>query len=204
MFHPLSTWSLGPLSVSVELLFLILSALVGLAIISLYLKRLSVEDREAMLDKLTSAFISWIVVFKLWPFILQPNLVTDVRNVIYFSGGPWAVEVATGLAFGIILYFYIRRKWSFKIWEAMLVGVFVALIFNHLFVRELGALSPWAFGYNVGGETVHPINIYYAWLYSVVLAGAAVFFDKKTIYGRSVYLVLALGIVYFLISPFQT
>lgn len=203
MLNPLTTWSLGPLTVSVELLFLMLSGLVALTIVSFYLKRLSIEDREEMLDKISLSFIIWILVFKLWPFVLEPGLVTNFRNVIYFSGGPWAVEAATGIAVGMLLYFYIRKKWSFKMWEGMLVGVFSALIFYHFFVREVGALSPWSFGFNVGGETVHPINVYYVWLYSIALAGAAIFFNKKTVYGRSVYLVLALGVIYFLLSPFQ-
>ncbi|WP_280771944.1 hypothetical protein [Salipaludibacillus daqingensis] len=203
MLHPLTTWSLGPLTVSVQLLFLMLSGLVGLTIVSIYFKRLAVEEREAIVDKITLAFISWILVFKLWPFVLEPGMVTDMRNVIYFSGGPWAVEAATALSFGILLYFYIRNKWPFKMWEGMLVGVFAALIFHSLFVREVGALSPWMIGFDVGGETVHPINFYYVWLYSIALAGAAIFFNKNTIYGRSIYLVISLGVIYFLIAPFQ-
>ncbi|WP_416150727.1 hypothetical protein ACM26V_07100 [Salipaludibacillus sp. HK11] len=203
MFHPLTTWSLGPLTVSVELLFLVIAGIVGLATVSMYLKRKSVEDHEAMLDKVSLVFIIWVLVFKLWPFVLEPGLLTDMRNVIYFSGGPWSIETATGLAFGLLLYFYIRKKWSFDMWEAMIVGLFVAMIFFNVFVREMGTLSPWPFGYKIGGEFVHPVNLYLVWLYILALLGATVFFKAKTGYGRCIYLIISLGFIYILISPFN-
>ncbi|PYZ93035.1 hypothetical protein CR194_07500 [Salipaludibacillus keqinensis] len=203
MFHPLQTWSLGPLTVSIELLFLMLSALVAVTVVSFYLNKSGVEDHEAVVDKITLALIIWIVIFKLWPFILQPGLVTDLRNLIYFSGGPWAVPTASTVAFALIVYFYKKLKWTFIVWESLLTAVIVSIIFYHVFVQQFGAMTPLPFGFQLDGGTVHPVNFYYVWFYSLTLLGAMFFFKGTIWYARSVYLIIAMGAIYFLIAPFQ-
>ncbi|MCE7794492.1 hypothetical protein K8O68_19100 [Salipaludibacillus sp. CUR1] len=203
MFHPLTTWSIGPLTLSVELLFLLLALMTGFFAVSRYLKWKGTEQQEEIMDKMTIAVIAGVAVFKFWPFVLQPSLLSDLRNIIYFSGGPWAVPAAMAAAFLIIIIYFFRKQWPADIWEALLGGVLISLIFFNIFVRQYGAVSPFNTGFSLEGVTVHPVNFYYAWLYFLSFLGALVFFKKEAVTGKSVYFIISIVAVYLLMMPFH-
>lgn len=203
MFHPLQTWSAGPLTLSFELTFLFISVMAGFYAVSLYLKRLGSDERENVMDPLATALIGAVVVYKFWPFVLEPSLVLQLQNLIYFSGGPWAVPAALVTILIILSAYQLKRHWPLHVWEAFLGGMMTSLIVFNLFVRQYGAPSPLHTGFPVEGTTVHPVNVYEAWLYIMVLTGAIVFFRKNQTGARIVFLLIATAAAYVLVSPFR-
>ncbi|GEL07703.1 hypothetical protein [Salisediminibacterium halotolerans] len=203
MFPPYETWTLGPLSLQTELIFLLLTALIGIFTFSLYLKYIGAEKEKDMSDNITWAVLAAIGVFKFWPVITSPALLTDPMNLIYFTGGAGALPAAVIVFAGVMTFFFFRRSWPVVMWESLLVSVMTAAVVYFAAIVFYGTVSPLSVGYNVNDEVVHPVNLYAAYLLALTLAGLPVFFQRRTRwYAPLVYLIAAAGAIAFLLQPF--
>lgn len=203
MFEAYKTFSLGPLSLSMELLFLLLSVIAAFFVIDFYLKWLGLEEQEKMSDQLTWALIGSIVIFKFWPVITAPGLLREPMNALYFTGGPWAMEAALLFAMIWMLVNAWIRKWSLLLWEGLLGGAMIGAIVYYTGVRQLGAVSPLQYGFQVEDVTVHPVNLYTAFLLILTILGRFIFFDRLAGIKPIIYYCVFVIAILLLLSPFR-
>lgn len=203
MFEPYRTFSLGPLSLSMELLFLLVSVIVAFFAIERYMKWLQLDHREQISDQLTWALFGAVVIFKFWPVITAPSLLQNPMNALYFTGGPWALEAAMLFAIGWIGVFAFIRKWPIMLIEAILGGVAAGAVVYLAGIRQLGAISPLSFGFEVEEVTVHPLNLYLLVLVLLAFAGRFIFFGREAGYKPIYYFSASIFVLWILISPFR-
>lgn len=203
MFEPYRTFSFGPLSVSMELLFLLAAVIVAFFSIERYMKWLHIDQREQISDQLTWALFGAVVIFKFWPVITAPSLLQNPMNALYFTGGPWALEAALLFALGWIAAFAVIRKWPILLTEAVIGGAAAGAAVYLAGVRHLGAISPLPVGFEVDGVTVHPLNLYLLFLILLALSGRFIFFDKGAGYKPVYYYTGSAIVIWILISPFR-
>lgn len=205
MFESLHTISIGPLTVSMNMMMLIFSIAVGYGTVHMYLKRLDVKERTSFLDSLLTGIIIAVVIYKLWPFILEPGLLlSNPVNFIYFMGGPFAVYGAIGAAFIYLLIQSWRKKWSYPCWDSLFFGAIVSFFVYAVSIKDYGAPSPFAFGYTVDNTVFHPVNFYYSWLYLLLLVSSIVLVKIDVPFARSIFLLVGLVVGRLLILPFTT
>ncbi|WP_088033839.1 hypothetical protein [Evansella clarkii] len=203
MTEPFITWSVGPFTISAQMLFIFIAAAAGYGVMSLYLKKLHVENRGEILDTFLTSLIICAVIYKLWPFILDPQLLISPGNLLYFAGGPYAVYVSAGVA---VIYFFlqsIREKWSHHSLDSFMAAITTALIVFSLGVKNYGLPSPFSFGYMYEGVMYHAVNFYYSWLFLLVLLAALLLVPSSKKYARSITMLTGLVIAYGLAAPFQ-
>lgn len=203
MFEAYRTFTLGPLSLSVELLFLLLSVVVAFFVIDYYLKWLALDEKEKMTDQLTWALFGAIVIFKFWPVITAPGLLSNPMNALYFTGGPLALESALIFAFGWMLLNAWWRKWPLAMWEGLMGGAISGALIFSLGVRQIGSVSPLPFGFQVDEVIVHPVNLYTAFLFILVITGRFIYFDRNERMKPLVYYIVLVIAIFTLLSPFR-
>lgn len=137
------------------------------------------NEKWSLDDSFLAASTIGMLVYKFWPVLLQPSLLWNKGvGVFFFAGGPY-VQLGVFFAFlgrlwwdahrhGIQLSFLARR---------LLTGFLPALSISSLLVKEYGTTSFLPFGYELQGETVHPINLY---LLVFLLPWLAVFGWRRT------------------------
>lgn len=203
MFEPYRTLSFGPLSLSMDLLFLLAAVIVAFFSIERYMKWLNLDQSEQISDQLTWALFGAVAIFKFWPVITAPSLLSNPMNALYFTGGPFALEAAMLFAFGWMAVFAIIRKWPLQLWEAVIGGAAAGSIIYFAGVRNLGAVSPLSVGFNVDGVLLHPLNFYM--LVLVILAGSGrfIYWGKEAGYKPIYYYIGSALAIWILISPFR-
>ncbi|MBU9712266.1 hypothetical protein [Evansella tamaricis] len=202
MFDPLKSWSVGPFTLSIEMLVLLLAVGVGYAAMNLYLNRMKVKEREEVLDAVMVSIVIGVILYKFWPFIQQPGLLTEPRNLLFYAGGPFAFLVSS---FGGIIYFLIqgiRKKWSHHAWDSASVATVSALVVSTLSIKKYGVISPFTMGYQLDDIVYHPVNLYESWLFIFVLLGALILVPAKKKFGRSVFIIIGISVSLYLVSPF--
>lgn len=202
MFEPFHTISLGPLTISLQMLFFLLSIALGYIVIYFYLKKLIIEVKDQLLDALLTSVIIGVVVYKLWPFILQPSLLTDFRNIIYYVGGPYAVYTAIASGTIYLIIQSVRKKWSFHCWDSVLIGILSMMLFYSLFIRVYGEPSPFSIGFTIEGVVYHPVNLYEGWLYFLLLFASIILVSKEKSFARTVFILFGIIFVQIIVSPF--
>ncbi|MBU9722634.1 MULTISPECIES: hypothetical protein [Bacillaceae] len=202
MFNPVETFSLGPFTVSFEMLFMIVSIGVGYGGMIIYLKRNQIPEREKILDAFITSVIIGVLTYKLWPFILQPSLLLDPSNFIYYMGGPYAFFAAATFSIAYYLFQALRKKWSHYAYDGFTFTIVLASAVFYLFVKEFGVASPFALGFYVDGIVHHPVNLYRSWLYFLVLLTCLGIVPNSKKYGRTFVLIIGVIISVYLVSPF--
>ncbi|MCD8510156.1 MAG: hypothetical protein LRY73_09995 [Bacillus sp. (in: Bacteria)] len=202
MFEALHNFSVGPLTVTMDMLMLIVSIAVGYGVIHVYLKQLEVKEREGFLDAVLTALIIAVILFKLWPFVLDPSLLQNPANLIYFMGGPFAVYVAIGVALFFLIFQSWRKKWTYTCWDSLFFGAVASFFVYSILIREYGAPSPYSVGYMVENTVYHPVNFYYGIVYGLLLLVCFYFVKKEIPFARSIFLLVGVVFVQFLLSPF--
>ncbi|UTR10765.1 hypothetical protein MM300_00035 [Evansella sp. LMS18] len=203
MTEPFITWSVGPFTISAQMLFIFIAAASGYGAMSLYLKEQRVGNRGEILDTFLTSLIICAVVYKMWPFILDPKLLTSPGNLLYFAGGPYAAYASAGAAVIYFLLQSVRKKWSHHSLDSFMAAITTALIVFSLGVKKYGLPSPFSFGYIYEGVIYHPVNFYYSWLFLLVLLAAVLLVPSSKKYARSITMLTGLVIAYGLAAPFQ-
>ena len=203
MFDPLQSWSVGPLTLSVQLVFLFLAVAAGYAAMYFYLKKQEVNQRAEIQDNFLTAVVIGAVIFKLWPFILNPALLLTPRNLMYYMGGPYAIHAVLTAIIIFLLIQTFRKKWEYHSWDSFFTAVVTALCVYTFFVREYGIHSPFSIGYTLEGTSYHPVNYYQSWLFFLVISTSLLLISSKKKYARSIVLLLGIAITYYLTAPFQ-
>ncbi|AOM83090.1 hypothetical protein [Salisediminibacterium beveridgei] len=203
MFEAYRTFSLGPLSLSMELLFLLAGVITAFFVVDYYLKWLEINEREKITDQMTWALFGAIVIFKFWPVITAPALLRDPMNALYFTGGPLAMEMALLFAFGWMLVNAWLRKWPLIMGEALMGGAILGAMVFLFGIRQIGAVSPLPFGFQVDEITVHPVNLYTVFLLILVMTGRFIYFDRNAGIKPLVYYVVIVMAIWTLLSPFR-
>ncbi|WP_096189029.1 hypothetical protein [Evansella halocellulosilytica] len=203
MFEPFETINLGPISLSYMLLFLIVSIAAGYFSVQMYLKTYSKAEKESVSDALIVAIILSLIVYKSWPFILEPSLITSFQQLLYYSGGPYAILAASTVAVTYFGFQYYRKKWSSKTIDSIVFGSALTLFTYSIFIKEYGAVSSLSFGYTIGDLTYHMVNVYYAWFLMLIIVGAFLFVSSRKRLGRSLFIVIGFLFAYVIVSPFQ-
>ncbi|MDQ0253604.1 prolipoprotein diacylglyceryltransferase [Evansella vedderi] len=203
MLEPLHTFSFGPLTVTMEMLFFLLGTAFGYAIIHYYLKRLKVNVREEFLDSVLMGIVIGVIFYKFWPFLLEPSLLLDLRNILYFAGGPYASYGAIGIGFLYLIFQGYRKKWPYHCWDSLLFGTVSMLLFYSLCVKAYGAPTPFSFGFTVENTVYHPVNVYMTWLYLLLLGVSIFLVSPKVKYARTAVLLIGMVFIHLLVSPFS-
>lgn len=146
-------------------------------------------------DSYLAAVTIALLVYKVWPVILQPSLLWEQGiGVIFYAGGPY-VQLAVVVVFGGWLWWDGRRHgvpWTTLV-RPLLAGFLPALTVDALLLKEYGTVSSLPFGYKLHGVTVHPINVYFlAFLlpWFVVYWWRRAFFEKWFLFSYSAFLIL--------------
>ncbi|MFA9557978.1 hypothetical protein ACERII_11780 [Evansella sp. AB-rgal1] len=203
MFHPFETFSLGPFTISIQLLFLIIGIFLSYVFFVTYLKKADKGNYKEVENHVFVSLIIAIGIYKLWPFILQPSLLTSPSNLLYFMGGPYALQVSVGVS---LLYFFIqslRKKWSYQTFDSLAFGVVISLFVLSFFVREYGQVTPFSLGFKLDGEVYHPINIYKSWSYLILIISCLLLISKEKRFARTIFLFIGILFITYLLAPFS-
>ncbi|MDG5789057.1 prolipoprotein diacylglyceryl transferase [Evansella sp. AB-P1] len=202
MLDPLRSFSFGPFTLSSQLLSLVIAIILGYGVMYMFMKKAKVHKYNEICDKIIVAMIIAVLIYKFWPFFIEPSLLKTPSNIIYFMGGPFAIHVAIigGAIFFLIHYF--RNKWSYEALDSIFVGLIATLFFYVLFMQEYGVATPFQIGYEINDTLYHPVNMYKAWLYFIILIGALVLVSQKKRFARSLFIVVGAIVATYLVSPF--
>ncbi|UCZ51621.1 hypothetical protein LGQ02_12175 [Bacillus shivajii] len=203
MFEPYQTISLGPLTVSYMMLFLMISVTIGYFFINWYMKHLEIDHKEKVADVLMMSLIIGVLTYKFWPFVIEPKLLTAPQNLLYYSGGPYAILVAIILSIGYFAFQFFKNGWHTQVIDSVIIGSAVSGFTFFFFIREYGRQNPLTFGYSSGEMIHHPVNFYFAWLILLTIIGAMVLISKEKKLGRSMFILIGLVFSYLIISPLQ-
>ncbi|WP_096199547.1 hypothetical protein [Bacillus sp. FJAT-45350] len=203
MFSPFHNIQLGPINLSMDMIAIISSLLVGYLVISFLLK-LSFEEenvRAMILDTLQISILVFVITYKFWPIVLTPSYLLSPTNILLYSGGPWAIEAGLTFAFGWLLIKWYKKKWPIKLIDIFAIGGVSGIIFSHLLVKQYGVQSFLTIGWKLNETVYHPINIYMAILLSAFLLFNIQWFRMKRAGTVAIGLVVGYIITAYLLQP---
>ncbi|WP_216827882.1 hypothetical protein [Alkalihalobacterium elongatum] len=204
MFDPLDTIKLGPAQLSLTMISYIICAAVFYGILSYLLKQTDLKgERENILNLVTTTFVIFLVVYKLWPFIFSPSLLLDLRNLIYYAGGPGAFVGAGTISLGFFIVSWIRQRWKIQLIDQLSISAFCSAIMYSVLLKEVGQRNHLDFGWKVEGVYFHPVNVYEALLLLVFLFFTLQWTRTNGIGKSTILLVITFILVKSLLVPFQ-
>lgn len=170
MFDPLNTLQLGPVQLSVTMIAYMIGAASFYGILNYSLKNTDFEsNRENILNQVTTTFVIFLVIYKFWPFILEPSLLSDLSNLIYYAGGPGAIVGASIISSAFFIVSWLRQSWGIQLIDRISLAAFSSLIMYSIVLKEVGQSNPFNFGWKIDGVYFHPVNVYQAVLLVVFL-----------------------------------
>lgn len=170
MFDPLNTIQIGPVQLSVTMIAYMIGAASFYGILNYSLKNTGWEnDRENILNQVTTAFVIFLIVYKFWPFFMEPSLLFDLSNLIYYAGGPGAIVGASIISSAFFIVSWLRQRWGIQLIDRISLAAFSSLIMYSIVLKEVGQSNPLNFGWKIDGVYFHPVNVYQAVLLVVFL-----------------------------------
>lgn len=202
MFDPYLSVSLGPFQLQMQMLGLILAIVVGFLVLTTRLKQVLPSERESIVNQLQTSLLIVIIIYKCWPFILNPSLLTSFSTLVFYSGGTYAVLAAMiggGLWFG---YQWWKNSWPVNVIDELTLATMFAWVAYLLVVKQYGNVSPFAFGWQKEGVVLHPVNLYEALLIALFVLFAFNWIEQSRKGARTIYLAIAIVLTHALLQPF--
>lgn len=202
MFDPYTSVSIGPFQPQMQMLGLILALLVGFLILIKRLKRILPNERESIANQLQTSLIIAIVIYKCWPFILNPSLLKSFSHLIFYSGGPYAVMVAIAggaLWFG---YQWWKHRWPLNVIDELALSAMFGWIAHLVVVKQYGSVSPFSFGWQKDGVVLHPVNLYEVLILAMFVFFAFYWVEQSKKGARTIYFLIAIILTQAVLAPF--
>ncbi|WP_078427011.1 hypothetical protein [Alkalihalobacterium alkalinitrilicum] len=203
MFDPLATIQLGPLQLTVTMITYVITAITFYAVLRLLLQNNEENERESILNQVSTMYVIFLIVYKLWPFVFTPSLLLDFRNLIYYAGGPGAIVGASTISLVFFLFQWFRKGWSTQLVDRISITIFSGLIIHALLLKEMGQFNPLSFGWNIDDHYVHPVNLYETVLFSIFLFFSIQWTKDKGTGKITILLIIGFILTKALLAPFQ-
>ncbi|MDE5412856.1 hypothetical protein [Alkalihalobacterium chitinilyticum] len=204
MFDPLNTLQIGPVQLSVTMIAYMICAATFYGILNYSLKNTDWEiNRENILNQVSTTFVIFLVVYKFWPFILEPSLLSNLSNLIYYAGGPGSIVGASIISSAFFIVSWLKQRWGIHLIDRISIAAFSSLIMYSIVLKEVGQSNPLNFGWKIDGVYFHPVNVY-----QTVLLVVFLFFTLQwtRLNGKgktTIVLIIALIFTKTLLVPFQ-
>ncbi|MGE5701176.1 MAG: hypothetical protein ACM32O_01460 [Clostridia bacterium] len=160
MFESGAALTVGGLSVGVPMIGYLIGGLAVYLYLTYVAKHADEEWGKAFADRLFSAVVVYVLVYKLWPLVEQwPKLLENPLSLLLYVGGAYAVEGGIVLAGLWFIYGAYKGKWLH--WAAVerLLAAYVLFQAGYaLVVKKYGPpTSGW--GWSQDGTTYLPANL---------------------------------------------
>lgn len=204
MFEPYSSLSFGPFQLQLQMLALLVACIVSMLFLSERLKRFYPTEQETILNPFITSFIVAMIIYKIWPFLLEPTLLSSLKHIVFYSGGPYAMYAALSGAAFYFIYQWWKKKWSLAFIDELSLASLVGYLTFIIMIKQYGAISPFSFGWKVNELMTHPVNVYEAIVLASVFFFTITSVERKKTGGRTAVIVVLFLLTKVLLAPFYT
>lgn len=204
MFNELDGIQLGPIFLSFYMISLLIGVASAYGVFAYIVKKKNADAQktELILGTVQTSIIIFIVTFKFSPLLMNPSYIFSPSKLLLYSGGPFAVYIAAFLSLSFFCYKFYSGKWSLNVLDHLAVSFYIFLITKALVIKTYGVASPYTFGWLQGDVFYHPLNLYYAILFSMILVSMFILARQPKEGVQAIILLIAYFFIRSILSPF--